>query len=96
MDAFAEALAAADNDAVKARVEKASLCAYRAAIDRAWEAGGKKPLDAAEAQKLRPLVKRLFALCAKYDVPKFAETTSLDQAKQRLRANLGLKPGEEF
>ena len=59
MEAFAEALALADSDAVKARVEKASICAYRAAIDRAWEgAEGKKPLEAAEAQQLRPLVKK--------------------------------------
>jgi len=57
---------------------------------------GKRPLEAAKAEKMRPLVKRLFELCAKYEVPMFSEGTSLDQAKQRLRANLGLSEGEEF
>jgi len=97
MEAFAEALALAESDAVRSRVEKASICAYRAAIDPAWELpGGKKPLEAAQAQKMRPLVKRLCQLCAKYQVPMFSEGTSLEQARERLRANLGLKAGEEF
>jgi hypothetical protein len=97
MDAFAKALALADSDAVKSRVEKASICAYRCAIDPAWDlGGGKKRLDAAEAQKMRPLVKKFIQLCDKYKVPKFSEHTSLQQAKERLRTNLGLGAGEEF
>jgi hypothetical protein len=96
MDAFAEALALADGDAVKSRVEKASICALRCAIDPAWEVpGGKKPLEAAQAQKMRPLVKRLCELCAKHQVPMFSEGTSLEQARVRLRANLGLKAGSD-
>ncbi len=50
MDAFAEALTLAENEAVKLRVEKASICAYRAAIDPAWEVpGDKRPLEASQA-----------------------------------------------
>jgi hypothetical protein len=97
MDAFAEALTLADNEAVKSRVEKASICAYRAAIDRAWEVpADRRPLEAGQAQQLRPLVKRLFELCAKFEVPMFSEGTSIEQAKQRLRTNLGLAEGEDF
>ena len=97
MDAFAEALALADSDAVKSRVEKASICAYRCAIDPAWEVpGDKRPLEAARAREMRPLVKRFCELCAKYEVPRFSEGTSLEQAKQRLRANLGLNEAEEL
>jgi hypothetical protein len=95
LDAFTEALALADGDAVKARVEKASICAYRAAIEPACELDG-KVLEPAQAQKLRPMVKRLAELCDKYKVPLAAEVITLDQAKQLLRKNLGLKPGEEF
>ena len=93
MDAFAEALALAESDATKRRVEKASICAYRAVIDPAWE---NKQLEPDQAQKMRPLVKRLFELCATFEVPMFAEVTTLDQAKQRLRANLGLGEGDAF
>jgi hypothetical protein len=97
MEAFAEALALADSAAVKSRVEKASICAYRCAIDTAWDPpGGKRRLEAAEAQRMRPLVKKFCQLCDKYEVPKFSEGTSLEQAKQRLRTNLGLNAGEEF
>jgi len=45
---------------------------------------------------MRPLVKRLFELCAKYQVPRFSEGMSIEQARERFRANLGLKAGEEF
>ena len=98
MDAFAEALALADSDAVKSRVEKASICAYRCAIDPAWEVPhGQAPLEAAEAQQMRPLVKRFFELCAQVSKsPCSRKCTSIDQAKQRLRTNLGLQEGEEF
>ena len=97
LDAFDKALTLADSDAVRSRVEKASICAYRAAIDPAWEVPeGKRPLAAADAEKMRPLVKRMFELCAKYEVPMFSEGTSLDKGRQRLRANLGLKEGEKF
>jgi len=95
IDAFAEALLLAESDAVKARVEKASICAYRAAIEPVWESGGKK-LEPAEAQKLRPLVKRFVELCDKYQVPMVAETVTLAEAKKRLRANLGLGADEAF
>jgi hypothetical protein len=33
LDAFAEAMELSENDAIRARVEKASICAYRAAIE---------------------------------------------------------------
>lgn len=96
LDAFAEALKLADDDAVRARVEKASICAYRAAIDPVWDLPGGKPLDAATAQRLRPLVRRLFELIAKYQVPEWNEGGPVDGARQRIRAHLGLKEGEEF
>ena len=97
MDAFTEALALAESDAVKARVEKASICAYRAAIDPVWEPrGGKVPLEPAQARTMRPLVKRFCELCAKYQLPMFSEGTTFEQAKGTLRTNLGLKAAEEF
>jgi hypothetical protein len=96
-DAFDTALKLAESETVRMRVEKASICAYRAAIDPAWEIGrGKKRLDPAQVEALRPLVKRLFELCAKYEVPMFSEHTSIEQAKQRLRTNLRLGEGEDF
>jgi hypothetical protein len=96
MGAFEEALKLAGDDAVKARVEKASICAYRAAIDAAWNPPGGKELSPETIQQLRPQVKRLFELIAKYKVPNWNEGGPVDGAKQRIRANLKLKADEEF
>ncbi len=95
MEAFAEALALADSDETRARVEKASICAYRAAIEPAWIAPGSL-LDADKVRELRPLVGKLFALCAQFEVPMFSEVTTVDQAKQLLREKLGVAAGEDF
>lgn len=97
MEAFDEALRLADDDAVvQARVEKASICALRAAIDPLWEAPeGQKP-EPATVERLRPLVRRIFELCEKYDVPRWGESMTTDQARQRLRNRLGLREGEAF
>ena len=61
MDAFAEALALADSDAIKSRVEKASICAYRCAIDPAWEVPhGKNRWRPPQAEQMRPLGQAIF------------------------------------
>lgn len=97
LEAFDEALKLADSDAVRSRVEQASICAHRAAIEPAWlRSNRRRPLEADQAAQLRPQVKRLFELCAKYDVPMFAEHVSVDQARERLRRSLGLGDGDEF
>jgi hypothetical protein len=85
MDAFAQALALADTDVRRARVEKASICAYRCAIDPVWQ----KPQDAADAARLRPLVTQFLDLCAKYEVPMFAEVKTMEEARKRLQFHLG-------
>ncbi|MHC4167030.1 MAG: DUF4838 domain-containing protein, partial [Planctomycetota bacterium] len=58
LDAFAEAMGLAENDAVRARVEKASICAYRAAIEPVWHSRGKSPIEPALAKRMQPLVRR--------------------------------------
>lgn len=93
--AFSDALALAGSDVVKARVDKASICAYRAAIEPAWVLPASE-LGADQVQTLRPLVKRLFELCAQFEVPMFSEGTTIDQAQQRLREQLGIPAGESF
>jgi hypothetical protein len=96
LDAFAEASALAPNDAVRSRVAKASICAYRAAIEPVWDVSRRRPLEADQAARLRPQVKRLFELCTEHRVPMFAERITREQAQQRLRTNLGLREDEAF
>lgn len=95
MQAFNQALALTDNDVFRQRVEKASICAYRAAIEPAWTVRGGK-LSAEQIDILRPLVKRFFELCTAFGVPMFSEGTTIAQAEQRLRTNLGIPESEEL
>ena len=77
---FNRALKLADNDAVRARVEKASICAYRAMI----EAGG-----ATAKAELKPLVDRYVELCQRYELTFAAEhkeaAAFFEELKQRVK-----------
>ena len=97
LEAFQEAMGLAEDDLVRARVEKASICAYRAAIEPiAKLAQEKSELDPALAEKMRPLVKKFFELCRKYGVTHVAEGTTVDAAYQSAKDIFGLAPGEEL
>jgi len=78
MDYFNKALALADDDVVKARVEKASICAYRAMI----EAGGDMP-----ASERATVIDRYIDLCQRHNMTFAAETMSattfFDQLKKK-------------
>ena len=65
---FAEAMKLAENDQVRARVEKASICAYAAVLDPIWRLKEHAVIDTALAEETRPLVKEFFRLCEKYDL----------------------------
>jgi hypothetical protein len=65
---FAEAMDLADTDEVKARVEKASICAYAAVLDPIWRLEEDEVIAASLAARLRPLAKEFFRLCDKYEL----------------------------
>jgi hypothetical protein len=86
--AFRRAAQLAPNDAVRARVEKASLCGYRLAIEPCWNMNPDTKIDPDLRQRMKPLVEQFFALCKKYDVTYVKENTSVDQARQRVKSLL--------
>ena len=57
LDAFAKAVKLAANDTIRSRVEKASICAYRSAIEPIWYIDDKSSVDPALAKRMQPLVK---------------------------------------
>ncbi|MCE9616615.1 MAG: DUF4838 domain-containing protein [Lentisphaerae bacterium] len=92
--AFEDALALAGDDAVlRARVEKASVCAYRAALEPVW--GRRVPLliDDAERREMRELAQRFFALCAAHGVTMASEQQSIEAKRARLGWVLGADLG---
>ncbi|MBI3119893.1 MAG: DUF4838 domain-containing protein, partial [Candidatus Hydrogenedentes bacterium] len=84
---FEDALALAKSDEVRARVEKASLCAYRAALSAAsmrlvYDNG----LCRADASTMPPgLLDTYAALCARYEVSMEGEQTTLTQYLDDMR-----------
>jgi len=90
LGAFAEAMDLAENDAVRARVEKASICAYRAAIEPIWYMKDKSKVDSALAERMQPLVKRFVDLCEKYSVTNASERSGIEAESERLKRIVGL------
>ncbi len=78
IECFEEALALADDEAVRDRVEKASICAYRAALEPIIAPG---PDALANGEMIRfalPYRERFAALCKKFGVTMRAEGTPLE------------------
>ena len=85
---FAEAMKLAQSDKVKDRVEKASICAYRAAIDPIYRLKKNAAIDPVLAERIRPLVKEFFRLCDKYGLA--GHVASDRQRIEGILANQGL------
>lgn len=96
LDAFAEALKLASNDEVRQRVEKASICAYRAVIEPCWYLESSAALDPALKEQMLPLVRQFFVLCEKHGVTRVSEGRSVADMRQRLKPVFGLQDSEEF
>ena len=77
LKAFEEAFALAGDDPVlRRRLEKASISAYRAAIEPIWHRTDPAEVDPATLERLRPLAKRFFELCVKLGATHTAENYS--------------------
>ncbi len=96
LDAFAEAMELADDDVVRRRVAKASVCAYRSAIEPCWVLDGAADLDPGLEKRMRPLVKKFFGLCQEHGVTRVSEHQSVADARRRMGELFGLADGEEF
>jgi hypothetical protein len=96
LEAFAAALQLADTDEIKARVEKASICAYRAAIEPVWNLDGPAALTPEMAERMRPLVREFLRLCEKYGVTQFNEGMPMKDARERLRNLFGVAGDAEL
>lgn len=73
LEAFAQAMQLANSDEVRQRVEKASICAYRAAIEPVWYVENETELANLDHQlvsRIKPLMFHYFALCEKYEPQK--------------------------
>jgi hypothetical protein len=93
LNAYAEALSLAKSTEVRARVEKASTEAVRAALEPVWFVRKTEDVEASLAERMRPLAKRLFELCDRYGVTNESILGTIEEARGRLGAVLALEPG---
>ena len=93
LEAFNKAMALAENDTIRSRVEKMSICAYRAVLEPIWylKPDDKPHIKPQLASRMRPIAKRFFALCKKYDATRTAEGDrwTIEAARERLENLLG-------
>ncbi len=85
LKAFAQALEAASSEEVRARVEKASVSAYRLAIEPVWYLGDAAKPEKGLADRMRPLVDKFLELCERHGVTMAAEGTRLEKQRRRLQ-----------
>jgi hypothetical protein len=85
LDAFAEAMELAENNTVRARVEKASICAYRAALEPIWYIKDKSKVDPVLTNRIRPLVGRFLELCKKCSVTHASEESGIEAESERIK-----------
>ncbi len=90
LDAFAEAMKLAENETVRTRVEKASICAYRAAIEPIWYIKDISSVEPDLAERMRPPVKHFLELCKKYGVTHTSERSRIEVENKRLKRIVGL------
>ena len=86
LDLFAEARRLAGTDEVRRRVDKASIAAYRFALDPVWEVTDPATVEPEPLNILRPLIERFLELCDQFGVDRVSEGTPLDAVRPRLRA----------
>ena len=90
---FEEALALAESPEVAARVEKASIAAYRLAIEPVWGRQDAAGLEPDLVAKMRPLVTRFLKLCADHKVDRASEGNPFESARGRLTKFLAATEG---
>jgi hypothetical protein len=108
--AYDEALQLADDDVIRARVEKASISVYGAALEEAYRwawanvggvrsrprqpAGASMPEDLARTN--RGYVRKFFELCDAYRVTHWHEGSPMQDTRNMMRIAFGLEEKEAF
>lgn len=93
---FQEAKRLAGDEALRQRVEKASMCAYRAAIEPSWNLKQPQDLKPDVAAQQRPLVRKFFDLCKTYGVQNVSEQMTAAERLQSYRKLFSLKDSEQL
>jgi hypothetical protein len=96
IELFSHSLELARTPELKARVEKASLSAYRLSLGKTWL--GQKPQDLTETRRtrLRQSARTLFELCAKLKIEQVHEARRIKDAQAAVRRALDIPEDEPY
>ena len=86
----------ANDDPIRARGEKASISAYRGALEPCWSTPEGGSLDPALAERMRPLARKFFELCRKHGVTRVSEGGDMETAVRRFKRLFGVPEAGEF
>lgn len=86
---FEEAVALAESDEVRARVEKASVCALRLALEPVWRAKDLGRVEPEVLAAMRPIARRFLTLCDRFGIDRHREHAPLSSVRQHLERIAG-------
>ncbi len=109
LEIFARAMAAAESDEIRKRVEKASIACHALIVEplaapafqkirSRKKTRDKTPfiLDPTLARELRPHLARFLDLCRRHGVLRMGEWASIEEVADALREGCGMQAGEPF
>jgi len=98
VEAFKEAMSLAENDEFRGRIEKASIGAYRAALDPVWQRRRRRdvqkdqaPLTPEQVEKYKPLAEHFIRACTKHGTTSLGEGSLIGPTLQQMRETFDIK-----
>ena len=96
IELFHEALAQAESPEVKARVEKASMCAYRLSLGDIWLGRPIEGMRKADKVRYRISARRVLELCEQFEITALHEGRRIESLAPAMRKALGMGENELF
>ena len=96
IELFHEALAQAESPEVKARVEKASMCAYRLSLGDIWLGRPIEGMSKADKVRYRISARRVLELCDQFEITALHEGRRIESLSPAMRKALGMGENEPF
>ena len=93
---FNKALALADTPELKARIEKASLVAYRMSLGVTWLGQTPEGMTDEDKADYRQSARKVFELCNKHNIIAVHEARRIEAVEKAIRKALDMEENEPF
>ena len=96
IDLFNQALALAESPDVKARVEKASMSAYRLSLGNIWLGRPIEGMTEEDKVRYRESARRVLELCEQFKIISLHEGRRIEDLAPKMQKALGMEENEPF